>query len=857
MSATFIVGSARSGTTSLLKVLGLSKQAHCLVEPMPNLTMESREMLERRLSDPYEVLTRHIAPRVGKGLSKRPHYIEKQISLLPFMKHLDQLFHCRFIIPIRDGREVVTSLINWHNQMFPCIYQECRERGDLSLRAEAVLARQVGPDPFDYSLPRPGREDPWHKEWRSLSRFDMASWYWSYINRLAVTLAKEIDPARVLIVDYTQPTTETIKRIYDFVGLTDFDESSVASLLQRRINSLEDRIDESGAFPSWRDWTPHQAQRFSEIAYGTMRLLGYESSPVRPKPPGFGEWWIEKELDEQWYQEIYQYRAPLHDLFQNWFRAMNQGPVGPIESIIEIGCGTGHGYTSFFHDKDYLGIDLSPRLVNFCNDSNRNPNHSFFCCDVLESIPQIVADLTFSQGTIDNVYDLDAFLRAMAHMTRKVLYVINYRGYFQDLADHRYRWDPQTRVCFNDLSARRAADVLRQEGFQTVLVFPQATQRADIPVETVILASRERVAPEVLMAHHDVHSAFSGYEVRSSEWKCADVLNMVNTGCAYFSESGLDLANDLGYFRSILASIAELKTIRPGTVAQLADGASSVNLAIRTDVDMDLPAALRMAQIAGQQQFPISMYLLHTAAYYGYFADGIFHRHEHNGALYRQLQDDGAEIGLHIDPYAIYLEQGVDGAQAIKTELAWLRSLGLNISGTSAHNAAPVYGAENFEIFKGRSIRRGDWFNRHFVYLPLGILDEAELGLDYDAACPGPANPGQPVNDADPYLTHLPDGDFLRQYEWLRSYLVDNCYCRWGHTYNIWLLGKDMWAIAGHPANGETVFHFDVPWSMVNEFLAGIGAEEKVLITLHPIYLGKRLQVGAAPEESIALKIAA
>ena len=45
MSATFIVGSARSGTTSLLKVLGLSKQAHCLIEPIPNLNMESREML--------------------------------------------------------------------------------------------------------------------------------------------------------------------------------------------------------------------------------------------------------------------------------------------------------------------------------------------------------------------------------------------------------------------------------------------------------------------------------------------------------------------------------------------------------------------------------------------------------------------------------------------------------------------------------------------------------------------------------------------------------------------------------------------------------------------------------------------
>jgi peptidoglycan/xylan/chitin deacetylase (PgdA/CDA1 family) len=857
MSSTFIVGCARSGTTSLLKVLGLSRQAYCLVEPMPNLNMESREMLEGRLSDPYEVLARRLAPRVGKVLSKRPHYIEKQVSLLPFMKHLDRLFRCKFIIPIRDGRDVVCSLVNWHNQMFPCIYQECRERGDLSKRAEAVLARQVGLDPFDYSLPRPSRDDPWHKEWRSLSRFEMATWYWSYINRLAVSLASEVDPARVLIVDYTRPTTETIKIIYEFVGLTDFDETAIASILQGRVNSLEDRIQESGVFPPWRDWTTLQKQRFTEIAYDTMRLLGYEASPVRPKPPGFGEWWIEKELDEQWYKEIYQYRAPLHDVFQNWFKTIDQSPVGPLESVIEVGCGIGHGYPSFFHNKKYLGIDLSPRLVNSCNDNNKNPNHSFFCCDILQTVPQAFADLTFSQGTIDNVYDLDAFLRAMAQMTRKVLYVINYRGYFQGLADHRYRWDPKTRVSFNDLSARRAAEVLGEEGLQTVLVFPQPTRRTDIPAETVILASRERVKPKLLMAHHEIHSEFESYQVRSSGWKSTDVLNMVNTGCAYFSEAGLDLANDLGYFRSMLASIAKLKTLRPGTVAQLADSASLVNLALRTDIDMDLPAAIKMAQIAREYQFPISIYLLHTAAYYGYFADGIFHRHEDNAALYRQMQEDGAEIGLHIDPYAIYLEQGIDGAQAVKTELAWLRECGLRINGTSAHNAAPVHGAENFEIFKGRTIRKGAWFHRHFTYLPLGVLDEAELGLRYEASSARAVRADQMIDEADPYLARLPEGDFLRDYDWLRTYLLDNPYCRWGYTNNIWLLGKDLWAIAGRRADGGTAFHFGITWSKVNEFLMTVSMHEKVLITLHPIYLGRRVRAGAEPEDPGLIQAAA
>ena len=67
MSSTFIVGCARSGTTSLLKAIGLSRQATCLVEPAPNLNIESREMLEGRLGDPYKPLAEHVAPRIAKG----------------------------------------------------------------------------------------------------------------------------------------------------------------------------------------------------------------------------------------------------------------------------------------------------------------------------------------------------------------------------------------------------------------------------------------------------------------------------------------------------------------------------------------------------------------------------------------------------------------------------------------------------------------------------------------------------------------------------------------------------------------------------------------------------------------------
>jgi len=161
MPICFITGNARSGTTSLLRALGLSSHAQVALEPMPNLNKESRELYDGRLADPHAVLVRDVAPRVARALDQSKYYIEKHISFVPFVQHLADLFPCKFLIPVRDGRDVIRSLMDWHTRFMPIFYQECREPTDLGPEARKVLAQQSGPDPFDYSLPRPDRHDPW------------------------------------------------------------------------------------------------------------------------------------------------------------------------------------------------------------------------------------------------------------------------------------------------------------------------------------------------------------------------------------------------------------------------------------------------------------------------------------------------------------------------------------------------------------------------------------------------------------------------------------------------------------------------------------------------------------------------
>ena len=51
------------------------------------------------------------------------------------------------------------------------------------------------------------------------------------------------------------------------------------------------------------------------------------------------------------------------------------------------------------------------------------------------------------------------------------------------------------------------------------------------------------------------------------------------------------------------------------------------------------------------------------------------------------------EIGLHIDPLGVLCEHGVDGVEAMRTELAWIRSHGASVSGVVAHNSAAAYGS--------------------------------------------------------------------------------------------------------------------------------------------------------------------
>jgi hypothetical protein len=270
----FIISCGRSGSTSLTKILNTATNAECLSEPQPALYVESRKLLDNNLKNPYEVIVNSILPRAAQLLDKNQIYGEKQLTLGPFIPYLHSLLKCKFIWLIRDGRDVVTSFLNWHSQVYGNIYRECKEEDDLSKYARKMQA-PIDKDESDYARPRPGPKDPWFDEWANLSRFEMVAWYWAFYNHLIEDNLLNIPKEDWLFLNYSQVRTESILNVFDFLGLEGKDENKTRKMLNKKINSVLNVTHQKAKYPSWDKWDKETTNKFNAIAGKAMHHFGY------------------------------------------------------------------------------------------------------------------------------------------------------------------------------------------------------------------------------------------------------------------------------------------------------------------------------------------------------------------------------------------------------------------------------------------------------------------------------------------------------------------------------------------------------------------------------------------------------
>lgn len=310
--------------------------------------------------------------------------------------------------------------------------------------------------------------------------------------------------------------------------------------------------------------------------------------------------------------------------------------------------------------------------------------------------------------------------------------------------------------------------------------------------------------------------------------------------CAQIQRDFNILINDLPYYRKALESLLNMKNCVVDNMRNFMNTVpeNTVHVGLRHDVDHDIVTAKEMSNIEKEYNVSGSYYILHShpfvaPSYYASFDDSnrSFLRNNCLAEVYAEMQENGSELGLHVDPIRLY-QNDIDGQQAIIIELQWLRNQGLDIKGVAAHGSAPFYECENFEVFKEYWLGHSEFAHPNGHTLKLGQLSATDLGIAYEANYARKNKHADPAQIKDWLKTANNEDKEIHLY-W---YLHNNKYLEWGADIICWLYEEDCWAIS--EKNG--IWNARGTLDDVLE-ITGKAQGQRVQWHIHPFYLGKRI----------------
>jgi SAM-dependent methyltransferase len=217
-----------------------------------------------------------------------------------------------------------------------------------------------------------------------------------------------------------------------------------------------------------------------------MERLGYwDEARTKWRPYGFGSTWTDRTDVPEWYEWMYESRRPQHERLISFIEARDD-----LRTIVDVGCGVGVGYHDGFADRTYVGVDLSRSNIEWCREHRKNQGHRYLCVDhaTTDPDPGEIGDIAFSQGTIDNAWDVDEFLAGMVRWSRRLIHVTCYRGWFPELGEHRYRWNAEHGCFYNDISPGRVRRTLERLGCTEIEIGPSAGE--GLPCRETVITAR-------------------------------------------------------------------------------------------------------------------------------------------------------------------------------------------------------------------------------------------------------------------------------------------------------------------------------------------------------------------------------
>lgn len=169
---------------------------------------------------------------------------------------------------------------------------------------------------------------------------------------------------------------------------------------------------------------------------------------------------------------------------------------------------------------------------------------------------------------------------------------------------------------------------------------------------------------------------------------------------------------------------------------------NKVVIGLRHDVDISLSHAFAFSESESKLGFRSSYYILHTAAYYLLNQGNMAIHNENIIPFLQKMQfDRNFEIGWHNDLITLQLVYNINPVDFLKNELKWLRSYGINITGSASHGSpyCHSYHYLNFYFFEecalplvtGFPNNTGVLKDGQFVTFQRGKLQD--FNLDYEA----------------------------------------------------------------------------------------------------------------------------
>ena len=165
-------------------------------------------------------------------------------------------------------------------------------------------------------------------------------------------------------------------------------------------------------------------------------------------------------------------------------------------------------------------------------------------------------------------------------------------------------------------------------------------------------------------------------------------------------------------------------------------------IGLRHDLDNDLNHAFLFSDTEFKLGFRSTYYILHTAAYYLENPNNMAVHSQKILPVLKTMQNERHfEIGLHNDLVTLQAVYNIDPVQFLHNELGWLRSNGINISGTASHGSPYCYTYKyvNFYFFEECTYPAiGQFVNN--LTLPIGGImvpmkkgKMSDFGLNYEA----------------------------------------------------------------------------------------------------------------------------